>query len=610
MKLKKVLSLFNIFCIASGAMISSGLFILPGLAHARAGAAVIFSYLLAGLIAIPGMLSIAEMTTAMPRAGGDSFTIIRSMGPAVGTVAGLLSWFSLSMKSAFALLGMSVFTVLLVDLNIHIIALVFCIFFLLINIIGIKEAGLIQVIMVIGLFLLMTVYIIIGFTEIKIQYLIPFAPHGIKAVFSTAGFVFVSYAGLLKIASISEEIKNPKKNIPLGMILSLAVVSVFYTLMVYITSGVVPPAVLHNTMTPISEGANIIMGYPGKIILSIAAVLAFLSTANAGIMTSARSLVPLSRDNLFPKCFANINTKYGTPHNALILTVFFIVISLFIKLELLVEAASVVFLLTNILVCISVIILRESRLQNYQPSFRIPWYPWIPLAGIFGLFFLIIEMGMEALVICGILCVAGFFTYWFYGRIRGIKEFALIHLLYRLTAKELKSRTLETELKEIIRERDNIINDRFDKLIEKSVIIDVKGSKSLKQFFKTISDIMAEHLSFSSKTILNKFMIREKRNSSVIAPGIAIPHIVIESRKKFFILLARCSPGIIFSDKEHPVHTVFVLAGTKQERNFHLRALAAIAQIVQDANFEESWLKAGSIENLRDIVLLAKRKRT
>ena len=77
MKLKQDLSLLDVFCIASGAMISSGLFILPGLAYARAGPAVIVSYLLAGLLSVPGMLSIAEMTTAMPRAGGDCFTVVQ-----------------------------------------------------------------------------------------------------------------------------------------------------------------------------------------------------------------------------------------------------------------------------------------------------------------------------------------------------------------------------------------------------------------------------------------------------------------------------------------------------------------------------------------------------
>ena len=112
MKLKKELGLIHVFAIASGAMISSGLFILPGLAHAQAGPAVVVSYLLAGLLAMTGMLSQAELVSAMPKAGGDYFYITRSMGPAVGSISGLITWFSLSLKSAFALLGIGYFAAL------------------------------------------------------------------------------------------------------------------------------------------------------------------------------------------------------------------------------------------------------------------------------------------------------------------------------------------------------------------------------------------------------------------------------------------------------------------------------------------------------------------
>src|SRR4030042_451872 len=167
MKLKQDLNLLNVFCIASGAMISSGLFILPGMAYAKAGPSVIVCYFLAGLLSLPGMLSLAEMTTAMPKAGGDCFTIIRSLGPGVGTVAGLLSWFALAMKSAFALVGMSIFTRLIVDINIHLIALFFCLLFLGIHLVGIKEAGRTQVVLVAGLLALMFVYIVAGVSPRK-----------------------------------------------------------------------------------------------------------------------------------------------------------------------------------------------------------------------------------------------------------------------------------------------------------------------------------------------------------------------------------------------------------------------------------------------------------
>ncbi|MHC4544143.1 MAG: amino acid permease [Planctomycetota bacterium] len=609
MKLKRDLGLLHVFCIASGAMISSGLFILPGLAYSKAGPAVILCYFLAGLLSVPGMLSLAEMTTAMPKAGGDCFTVIRSMGPSVGTVAGLLSWFSLSMKSAFALIGMSVFTILIVDLEIHVIAVFFCLVFLFINLIGIKEAGRTQVMLVVGLFMLMLVYIVVGLPTVRIEHFSPFAPKGLASVFFATGFVFVSYAGILKIASIAEEIKNPARNIPLGMILSLLVVSVLYTLIVFVTTGVLSADKLSQSLTPISDGASVFMGSWGRLGLAVTAILAFLSTANAGIMTAARSLIPLSQDRLLPAFIGNINARFRTPHNALIITGAFIILSLFLKLEILVEAASIVLILTNFLSCTSVIILRESRIHNYQPRFRAPLYPWLQICGIVGFGFLIIEMGMEALLISCLLIVVAIFVYWFYGRIRANREYALLHLIERVTAKELTTYSLESELREIIRERDDIIKDRFDSIVEECAVLDIQEYISLEEFFKRAADAMSERLKLNPSVLFDLLAQREKETSTVLNPDLAIPHIIVEGQKIFDILLVRAREGIIFSPEYPNVHTVFVLVGTKDERNFHLRVLSAIAQIIQDRSFEKKWIAARTQHALRDIILLGERKR-
>lgn len=609
MKLKRALNLFDIFCIASGAMISSGLFILPGLAYARAGPAVVVSYFLAGLLSLAGMLSIAEMTTAMPRAGGDCFTIMRSMGPAVGTVAGLLSWFSLAMKSAFALIGMSLFAIMLVDIDIHIVAVGFCLFFVAINYVGIKEAGQTQVALVVGLFVLMCLYIVAGFPHVQAQRFIPFAPNGFGAVLSATGFVFVSYAGLLKIASIAEEVQDPKRNIPLGMIVSLFVVGIFYAAMVLVTAGVLDPETLSGSVTPISDGASVFLGQFGFIALSLAAILAFLSTANAGIMTAARSLVPLSRDGLLPGFLANVSERFNTPHYALIVTGFFVIVSFFLRLEILVEAASVVLIMTNILSCISVIILRESRLQNYQPSFRVPLYPWVQIAGIILLGLLIFEMGYEALIISAILVGSGLIVYWLSARIRADREYALLHLIERITARELTDHSLETELKEIIRERDEIVKDRFDHIIEEAPILDIDRRISVEELFELAANALSGRLKVERSYLLDKLLHREAASSTVLMPGVSIPHIITDGSHAFEVLMVRCRPGIVFRSGTRDVHAVFVLVGTKDERHFHLQALSAIAQIVQDADFEKRWLNARSGEALRDIVLLSTRIR-
>ncbi|MFH1715639.1 MAG: amino acid permease [Elusimicrobiota bacterium] len=609
MKLKKELNLLNVFCIASGAMISSGLFILPGLAHARTGPSVMISYLIAGLLALTGMLSQAELVSAMPKAGGTYFYVVRSMGPAVGTVDGLVTWLSLTLKSAFALIGMAAFTGLITPIDIKIIAIILCLFFIVLNLIGIKEAGFVQIVIVTILLLILLYYVFRGVPVINVANLEPFSPGGIGKIFSTAGFVFVSYGGLLKIASIAEEVKDPGKNIPIAMILSLVVVTILYFLVVLVTTGVLDGEILNKSLTPISDGAEVFLGHGGRLLLSIAALLAFISTANAGIMAASRYPLALSRDGLLPDFVMNISAKYKTPYAAILITGLVMIVSLFLKLQLLVEFASTALILTYIFSCLCVIIMRESHVQNYKPSFSSPLYPWIQIIGIIGFGFLMFEMGSEPLILGLILIVISLFVYWFYGRIRTNREFALLHLVERLIAKELTTHSLETELKEIIRERDDITKDRFDKIIEKSKVIDVDGPLNNEEFFKIAAHEASECVNVSEDKIFDKLLQREKESTTVIDNGIAIPHIIIEGNGIFTILLARCKQGIDFCKGACKVHTVFILIGTRDERNFHLRALSAIAQIVQDPHFDKHWLKAKNEESLRDIILLGERKR-
>jgi amino acid transporter/mannitol/fructose-specific phosphotransferase system IIA component (Ntr-type) len=609
MKLRKDLGLIDIFCLASGAMISSGLFILPGLAHAKAGPAVVASYFLAGLLALTGMLSQAELVSAMPKSGGTYFYVRRTMGPAMGAVNGLITWFSLTLKSAFALVGMAAFTGYIINLDVRIIALGLCAVFVLLNILGVKEASKVQVGLVIALFAALIVYVVRGTPAVKIDNLTPFTPYGTAAVFSTAGFVFISFGGLLKVASVAEEVKNPGKTIPLGMILALLIVTLLYVAVVYVTTGVLGGGALDTSLTPISDGAAVFLGRPGRIFLGVAAIFAFISTANAGIMAASRYSLALSRDGLLPGHLSAINGRFKTPHASIFLTGIVMAVFLFLKLDTLVESASAVMILTYMFSCLSMIILRESRLQNYQPLFRTPLYPWLQFIGIAGSGFLLVEMGRAALTAGGLSLVIGFLVYWVYGRIKAGREFALLHIIERITSKELTTGSLESELKEIIRERDDIVKDRFDHLVEKAIILDLPGRMRTAEMFAIVADEMASRLGIERAIMMKLLHEREMDSSTVLTPHLAIPHIVIHGEGRFEILLARCQGGVEFSDIAPDVKAVFVLAGTRDERNFHLRALAGLAQIVQDPQFDEKWIKAKDSEALRDLILLGKRRR-
>ncbi|TET46441.1 amino acid permease [candidate division TA06 bacterium] len=610
MALKRELGLIHVFAIASGAMISSGLFILPGLAAARAGPAVVLSYVIAGMIALPTLLSKAELTTAMPKAGGDYFYISRSMGSAVGTIGGFASWFSLSLKGAFALTGMAAYAAILTTIPIGIIAACLCVAFVLINLLGAKQAGNSQVLLVVILIGVLGYFVFRGIPNVMVQRFSPFAPQGAGAVFATAGFVFISFGGLTKVASIAEEVKKPGVNLPLGMFLSLLVVTVLYAAVIFVTVGVLSGAELYDSLTPISAAATIFAGPMGAGIIALAALLAFVSTANAGIMSASRYPLAMSRDHILPGFFQRANKRFGTPHMAILFTGGFMLLSvLFLRLEMLVRIASTLLLALYIMANLAVVFMRESRILNYQPKFKSPLYPWTQIAGGLGGLFLIVRMGVVPITIAVLFCFVMFGWYLAYVRPRSYKEFALLRIIERVSAKELTGYSLETELKDILRERDEIVEDRFDHVIKECPILDIEGRCGLEDFLEKVSQEVSNNLGIDAELVYDLLHAREEESSTVIGSGMAIPHIIVEGEKKFCIVIARSREGIEFYEGGPKVHTVFVLVGTRDERNFHLRALAAIAQIARLPKFEEKWMQARSKDELRDLILLGERTR-
>lgn len=609
--LKKELTLLDVFCVASGAMISSGLFILPGLAFAKAGPAVILSYMLAGIFCLPTLLSMAELTTAMPKAGGDYFYIMRGFGPLLGTVAGFSSWFSLSLKGAFALIGMGAYLSIITNIPLHTIALFCCLFFITLNLIGVKEAGRFQVFLVLGLLGVLLSYVLWGMKTVNSLNFSPFFAKGLGSMFATASFVFISYGGLTKVAALAEETKNPGRNLPVGMILSLIVTSIVYALVIFVTIGVLNPENLKGSLTPISDGGGVFGGNVLKIVISIGAFLAFISTANSGIMTASRYPLGMSRDKLLPFIFQKISSKFKTPYIAILFTGFFMIVAiLFLRLELLVKVASSILILLYIFANLTLILFRESKILSYRPKFYSPFYPYLQVLGILGGLFLLIEMGTFIVFLTTLFLLLGFIWYKIYAQKRATQDSALIYVLEKLVArdKELTSDSLLTELKDIVIQRDEVIEDRFHRLIEESKVLDIEAPLKMEDFFKEVSDILAKELNLESQELFRKFIEREKESSTVIRKGLAIPHIVVKGKNIFKVILVRAKAGIIFPN-DQLVHIVFVLVGSSGERSLHLKDLAAIAQITQNPEFDKKWLEVTNKEELKNIVLLAERKR-
>jgi len=613
-RLIRQLSGIDLFCIAAGAMISSGLFVLPALVYTKVGPAAILVYVLAGIVILPALFAKAELATAMPRAGGSYFFVERSMGSAAGTIGGFASWLSLSLKSAFALVGIGAFATLInpniTEWHIKFIAVGFCVFFIILNLISVKLTGRFQIFLVILLFILLFLYIFRGSMSLNVHRYTPFMPFGRRALFAAVAMVFISFGGLTKVASVAEEARNPAKNLPYAMILAFCIVLLLYGLTIFVTVGLLDEHEFAHSLTPISTGGYKILGTVGSIIMALAGILAFVSTANAGILSASRFPMAMSRDQLLPEFFAKVNKRFNTPHFSIIFTgIFMIMVILFLNLENLVKVASAMKIILFIFVLLACIIMRESRILNYKPAFVSPLYPWLQTFGLISYGFFLYEMGSVALWATGGFILASLLWHKIYIREKATRKSALIHIVERVTAKEIAGDSLGAELREILKERDKIVEDRFDKLVKKCEIIDIGKQITLTEFSTIVAKKIAERLNIDPKQLLDSFIAREKESTTEVRPGLAIPHITIDGEHKFELVIARCEAGINFTQDLPPVYAAFVLVGSRDERNFHLRALSAIAQIAQDPNFDKDWLRAKNIEELRDIILLTRRHR-
>lgn len=608
MRLKKEIGFIGIFSISTGAMISSGIFILPGIAYAKAGPAVVISYLIAGILALLGILSTIELSTAMPKAGGDYYFINKTLGPLMGTISGLLGWLALSLKSAFAIFGISEIIFLLTKWNPLLISLILCSIFAYLNIIGAKESTKFQILLVGGLISLIVIYIVFGVSQIDLDLFKPFISKDISSIFITAGFIFISFGGLLKVSSIAEEVKNPKKNLPLGIISSVIAVTFLYVMILIVTIGTLEPNKLISSYTPVADSARIIMGSPGFIIISIASLLAFITTANAGIMAASRYLLALGRDDLLPKGISKISKRFHTPIFSIIITGVIIYASLLLPLEGLIKIASTIILSSYVLTNLSVIILRESKMINYQPSFKAPFYPWLQLFGIIIFSYFIFDLGLDAIEVIILFLIGSFLVYFIYGKRKGKREYALLYLLKRIVDKNLTGENLlESELKEVLKKRDSMEKGRVSDLIKKSIILDLEGPLELEQFFNIVSEHISKKLKLPKEKILKLLLQRQRESKPIISDFAAILHIVIEENEKLLLIAVRCKEGIRFNKKSAHIKAVFLLNGAMKDKILQLRVLASIRTLIRQRYFKKKWLQAKSKNRLKAIILLSKR---
>ena len=429
--LKRDLGLPATTAIAIGAMVGSGIFILPGLAFMEIGAAghesVVMAFVLAGLLVLPAAFSASEMATAMPEDGGSYIYVERSMGPLWGTIAGIGNWFMLSFKGALALIGGVPYLVYALpaiqEINVPIfgdpiipLALFLALLFIVLNLVSTSGTGSLQFVIVAVMLITMTWFVLDGFTGIE--------PTNVEAAFSVgeAGFlgatalVFISYAGVIKVAAVAEEVKDPGRVIPQAMVGSLVITSAIYVAIVYVAIGLIDVSALttqgaefaseseayaNGLLDADGEGpimaiaADQVINPWGGVAVTIAALMALASTANAGLLSGSRFPFAMARDNLAPAAFAQISERFNTPVVAVGVTgAMLLGMIAFLPIDQVAKLGSAFQILVFILVNLALVGFREGAVDGYNPEFTSPLYPWMQIFGMLGGLVVLSQIGL------------------------------------------------------------------------------------------------------------------------------------------------------------------------------------------------------------------------
>ncbi|MFW5929183.1 MAG: amino acid permease [Halobacteriota archaeon] len=437
-ELAKDLGLVSAMTIGIGTMIGAGIFVLPGVAANAAGPIVVVSFVVGGLIAMVNALSVSELGTAMPRAGGGYYYINRSLGPLFGSIAGMGDWMGLAFASAFYCIGFGQYLAVFVGLPevgflspIQMGALVAGAVFVAVNYIGAKETGGVQTVIVFVLLSILTAFAVAGFFSFDYSTLAGeggLAPYGAGAILPATALVFVSFLGYAKIATVAEELKNPGRNLPIAIIGSVAIVTVVYTLLVTTMLGVIPWPELSQD-APVAQAAEV--AFPASLgpfggvaaasaaVMTLGALLATASSANASILASARINFAMGRDRIVSDWLNEIHPNYATPYRSILVTGGLIVVFIGVlgrDIEVLAKAASVLHLIVYALMNVALIVFREADVPEYQPEFKVPFYPFTPVVGAVLSLGLVAFMDGLEIALSAVFVVAAVAWYFVYAR--------------------------------------------------------------------------------------------------------------------------------------------------------------------------------------------------
>ena len=461
-RLAREMSMMDATLIGVGAMIGAGIFVLIGIAAGVAGPGIILTFILNGIIALLTAMSYAELGSCYHDAGGGYLWVKEGLPKWNGFLSGWMSWFAHSVACSLYALGFGAyFDHVLAAMSVTLphwgffspqkmLAVGTAILFGYVNFRGASEAGKIGNLVTVTKILILMVFIGFGLELIIRQgdwqsTFRPFLPNGIGGVFKAMGLTFIAFQGFEVIAQSSEEIKNPKKNIPRAVFLSLVIVVPIYLLVSYVALGTVKPVGMtpwdflaqQKELALVGVAESFFIG--GGIMLLVGGLISTISALNATIFSSSRVAFAMGRDRNFPGFFSKVHAKNFTPHWSIFISLIIIVLmAVSLPIEDVASAADIMFLLLFLQVNLAMISLRKKR-PDLERGFMVPLFPYLSIAGILMLLFLAVYMlnySLTAWIVTLVWIAMGLTVYRFYSSKREIEHVRKVTALERISKKD------------------------------------------------------------------------------------------------------------------------------------------------------------------------------
>ncbi len=400
--LKRSVGPFGLTALGVGAIIGTGIFVVIGEGAAKAGPAVVLSFVLAAVTCLFSALSYSELAASVPVSGSAYTYAYATLGELVAFIIGwdlileygvsvaavAVGWggnFNAFLDSAFGFELPKEIALAPEDggiFNLPAVIIVLAVTLLLVR--GTRESATVNLVMVGVKLLILVFFIVAAFTSFKSGNIHPFNPEGLSGgIVPAAGLIFFAYIGFDAVSTASEESKNPARDLPIAIVGSLVISTVFYILVAIGAIGLVPAKQLGESDAPLAtalaDGAGLDWA---AAVLAFGAIIAITSVILVILYGQTRIFFAMCRDGLMPRGFAQVSPRFGTPAK---LTLTFggliAVLSAFVPLSAIVELVNIGTLFAFILVNIGVIVLRRTRPDMERP-FKVPFSPVFPLIGV------------------------------------------------------------------------------------------------------------------------------------------------------------------------------------------------------------------------------------